>query len=230
MATLKRGGEAASRRDYRAELVAERLTGRVEGRYVSREMQFGIEQEPFARVAYEIRTDSIVEQAGFVFHPTLDFSGASPDGLVEKEGGVELKCPKTTTHLAYLAAGTVPYEYQHQLLWNMACTERAWWDFASFDPRLPEELSLFVVRMPRDEARISEIELEVLRLNAEIVGFCEKLGETGRLFPPEAFENDKGAKSLAAVRSIDTRNNSDDDSRRLRQIEKKDQLARGGAM
>ena len=187
MTTLKRGGEAASRRDYRAELIAERLTGKVENRYVSKEMRYGTEQEPFARTAYEIRTENIVDQVGFVFHPRLDFSGASPDGLVREDGGVEFKCPKTTTHLAYLAAGTVPKEYEDQMLWNMACAEREWWDFVSFDPRLPEKLRLFIVRMPRDEARIGEIEREVMRLNHEIHIVCEQLGVTPNLDPIEVF-------------------------------------------
>jgi YqaJ-like viral recombinase domain len=187
MAKLKRGGEAACRRDYRIELIAERLTGRTDDRYVSKEMQFGIEQEPFARTAYEIRTENIVDPVGFIFHPRLDFSGASPDGLIGEDGGLELKCPKTTTHLAYISAGTVPKEYQHQMLWNMACAEREWWDFASFDPRLPEKLRLFIIRMPRDEARIGEIEREVLTLNSEIQDICAQLGVTANLPPIEAL-------------------------------------------
>jgi hypothetical protein len=186
MATLKRGGEAASRRDYRAELIAERLTGKAETRYVSKEMRHGSEQEPFARTAYEIRTENIVDQVGFVFHPRLDFSGASPDGLIREDGGLELKCPKTTTHLAYMAAGIVPKEYEYQMLWNMACAEREWWDFASFDARLPEKLRLFVVRMPRDEVRIGEIEREVMTLNNEIDDICEHLGVVANLVPIEA--------------------------------------------
>ena len=187
MATLKRGGEAASRRDYRAELIAERLTGKAETRYVSKEMRYGREQEPFARTAYEIRTENIVDQVGFVFHPRLDFSGASPDGLIREDGGLELKCPKTTTHLAYMAAGIVPKEYEYQMLWNMACAEREWWDFASFDARLPEKLRLFIVRMPRDEARIGEIEREVMTLNNEIDIICGQLGVIANLDPIEPF-------------------------------------------
>jgi YqaJ-like viral recombinase domain len=194
MATLKRGGEAASRRDYRAELIAERLTGKTEDRYLSKEMQFGIEQEPFARTAYEIRTENIVDPVGFIFHPRLDFSGASPDGLIGQDGGLELKCPKTTTHLAYMVAGTVPEEHQHQMLWNMACAEREWWDFASFDPRLPEKLRLFIVRMPRDEARIGEIEREVLILNSEIQSVCVQLGVMANLQPSEAFTGRRPSK------------------------------------
>jgi hypothetical protein len=187
MATLKRGGEAASRRDYRAELIAERLTGRAEDHYVSKEMKFGTEQEPFARTAYEIKTENTVDQVGFIFHPWLDFTGASPDGLIGQDGGLELKCPKTTTHLAYMMAGTVPEDYQCQMLWNMACAEREWWDFASYDPRLPEKLRIFIVRMPRDEARIGEIEREVLKLNSEVQYICGQLGIEANLPPIEAF-------------------------------------------
>jgi hypothetical protein len=199
MATLKRGGEAASRRDYRAELIAARLTGKAESRYVSKEMRYGSEQEPFARTAYEIRSENIVDQVGFVFHPRLDFSGASPDGLIREDGGVELKCPKTTTHLAYMAAGTVPTEYEDQLLWNMACSEREWWDFVSFDPRLPEKLRLFIVRIPRDEARIGEIERGVMTLNNEIDTVCEQLGVTANLGPIGAFtENGSSRQDLNA--------------------------------
>jgi hypothetical protein len=187
MATLKRGGEAAARRDYRAQLVAERLTGRAEDHYVSKEMQFGAEQEPFARTAYEIKTENIVDQVGFIFHPRLDFTGASPDGLIGQDGGLELKCPKTTTHLAYMIAGTVPKEYRDQLLWNMACAEREWWDFVSYDSRLPEKLRIFIVRMPRDEARIGEIEREVIKLNSEIRYICAHLGIEEDLPPIEAF-------------------------------------------
>jgi hypothetical protein len=187
MATLKRGGEAASRRDYRAELIAERLTGRAEDQYVSKEMKFGTEQEPFARTAYEIKTENIVDQVGFIFHPRLDFTGASPDGLIGEDGGLELKCPKTTTHLAYMMGGTVPKEYQYQMLWNMACAEREWWDFASYDPRLPEKLRVFIVRLPRDEARIGEIEREVLKLNSEVQYICALLGIEANLPPIEAF-------------------------------------------
>jgi hypothetical protein len=199
MATLKRGGEAASRRDYRAELIAERLTGGAEDHYVSKEMKFGTEQEPFARTAYEIVTENIVDQVGFIFHPRLDFAGASPDGLIGEDGGLELKCPKTTTHLAYMIAGTVPKEYQDQMLWNMACAEREWWDFASYDPRMPEKLRIFIVRMPRDEARIDEIEREALRLNSEIQYICAQLGIEADLPPIEAFtEVDSSKQNLQA--------------------------------
>lgn len=161
MAKLKSGGEAAGRRNYRAQIVAEILTGiPQDGDYVSAEMQRGTELEPLARAAYEIRTGGFVDQVGFVCHPTLR-AGASPDGLVGTDGLLELKVPNTATHIGHILGGSIPGEYQLQMLWQMECTGRKWCDFASYDLRLPEHLQLFVRRMERDEKRIAEIRSEV---------------------------------------------------------------------
>lgn len=172
---LKKGGEGASRRNYRQELIAERLTGRSEDHYVSPEMAWGSEFEPIARSAYEIATGEMVDTVGFILHTGFDFAGASPDGLVGNDGGIEIKCPKTTTHLKWLQVGTVPEEHQAQCLWNMACAERQWWDFLSFDPRLPEGLRSFIVRMERDERRIGEIEDQVALFHEEVEAACSAL-------------------------------------------------------
>jgi len=154
-------GYSASRANYMAELVAERLTGSVAEGYSNAAMQWGQEQEADARLAYSFRSDSDVEQVGFVHHPTIPMSGASPDGLVGDAGLVEIKCPNTATHIDTLLSGTVPGKYVTQMLWQMACTGRDWCDFASYDPRLPEEMRLFVSRVPRDDNRIAELEAEV---------------------------------------------------------------------
>jgi hypothetical protein len=165
---LKKGGESQKRADYRTELVAERLTGLAEDRYVSPEMKWGILQEPFARSAYEVETGNFLDLVGFVLHPTMDFSGASPDGLYGLRGGCEFKCPKSTTHIEYMLAGVVPEEYVPQMTWEMACCERDWIDFVSYDPRMPEDLQLFICRLMRDEAKIKEYEAEVLKFEGEI--------------------------------------------------------------
>jgi hypothetical protein len=102
-----------------------------------------------------------VDQVGMVLHPSIERGAASPDGLVDLDGLVEIKCPNTATHLDYLLDGTVPAKYQPQMLWQMACTGRDWCDFVSFDPRLPEDLQLFVVRFQRDQVRIDAMEAEV---------------------------------------------------------------------
>lgn len=162
-------GEAASRRDYRFQILTEILTGQPqEDGFVNDAMRWGTEQEPYARAAYEVEKGILVEQVGLVIHPRIERGAASPDGLVEFDGMVEIKCPKTATHLDYLMAGVVPTKYQPQMLWQMACTGRQWCDFVSYDPRLPEDLQLFVRRFPRDEKRIQEIEAEVQSFLAEV--------------------------------------------------------------
>ena len=147
LATIK-SGEAAARRDYRLELVCERLTGLSQSdAFVSKEMQRGTDLEPMARAAYEAVAGSLVRQTGFVQHTAL-MAGCSLDGDVDGFAGiVELKVPKTATHLRYLRAGTMPPEHLAQVVHNLWVTGAQWCDFASFDDRLPEGLQLFVVRV-----------------------------------------------------------------------------------
>lgn len=156
-----KSGPAASRANYMAELVAERLTGVRGETFTNAAMQWGTDQEPEARLAYEFRTDATVDLVGFIDHPAIEMAGASPDGLVAADGLVEFKCPNTATHIETLLTGVIPTKYETQMLWQMACSGRAWCDFASFDPRLPEEMRLFVKRFPRDDKRIAELEEEV---------------------------------------------------------------------
>lgn len=170
-------GASASRANYMAELVAERLTGtRAEG-FTSPAMQWGTEQEPEARLAYEFRTDATVELVGFIDHPAIEMAGASPDGLVRADGLVEFKCPNTATHIETLLTGAIPDKYETQMLWQMACTGRAWCDFASFDPRLPEEMRLFVKRFDRDDKRIAEMEEQVREFLFELDTTVRRLSE-----------------------------------------------------
>lgn len=168
MATLKTGKPAAGRINYQAELVAERLTGARGAAFSNAAMQWGTETEPQARVAYEFMTDSTVREVGFVDHPTIPMAGASPDGLVGEDGLVEIKCPNTATHIETLLGGAIPDKYIKQMQFQMACTGRAWCDFVSFDPRLPAEMQLFVKRVPRDDAGISEIEASVSAFLREV--------------------------------------------------------------
>jgi hypothetical protein len=146
-----------------------------EGGYFSDVMKWGLEQEPFARAAYEMRSGVLVDQVGFVVHPSIDGAGMSPDGLVGDQGLVEIKCPLSKTHIRYFLDGKVPSEYKPQMLWQMACSERAWCDFVSFDPRLPEDLQLFTVRFERDDAAIKAMEAEVLTFLAEVDDIIKRL-------------------------------------------------------
>jgi len=155
--------KTAGYRDYQAQLVAEILTGKPQGSdYTNAHMAFGTEMEPLARSAYEAETGFSVDEVGMCQHPTIERAGASPDGLVGNSGLVEIKCPKVSTHLAYLIAGVVPAGYKNQMMWQMACTGRDWCDFVSFRPDLPENLQLFKVRYKRNPARILELETAVI--------------------------------------------------------------------
>lgn len=163
-----KSGWAASRAKYEAELIAERLTGQTTDGFKSAAMLRGNEVEPDARTAYAFLNDADVAEIGFVDHPRIQMAGASPDGLVGKDGLVEIKCPDTHTHIDMLLRGKVPGRYLTQMQWQMACTGRAWCDFVSYDPRLPERHQIFVTRVKRDGERISQLETEVAAFLEEL--------------------------------------------------------------
>ncbi len=177
MSFLKKGGESLARRAYKAEIVCELLTGKAVEHFVTKEMEFGILNEPFARAAYELQNDVSVEDIGFAIHPSLERFGASPDGLVGDDGLIEIKCPSTATHLEYLLADVVPENYKLQMLAEMACAERQWVDFISFDPRLPKRLQLFVKRFPQDDQKIAEMEFQVVEFLREVDSIMARLAD-----------------------------------------------------
>jgi putative phage-type endonuclease len=161
-------GWGASRENYAAQLVAERLTGTVEEGFTNAAMRHGTETEPEARRAYEFYVDCDVVEVGFIPHPTIAMAGASPDGLVGTDGLLELKCPNTATHIKTLLTGAVPDKYLKQMQFQMACSGRAWCDFASYDNRLPERMRLLVKRVERDDVLIAEIEREVIAFLGDV--------------------------------------------------------------
>jgi putative phage-type endonuclease len=164
-------GWGASRTNYRSQLICERLTGCVQPSFTNAAMIHGTETEPEARRAYEFFVDRDVQQVGFILHPTIEMAGASPDGLVGDDGLLELKCPLSATHIETLLTGAIPDKYFKQIQFQMACTGRAWCDFASYDNRLPERMRLYVKRIERDDEAVAEIE-------AEIRAFIKEIDET----------------------------------------------------
>ena len=168
-------GWGASRKNYMAELVAERLTGVAAESHTNAAMKWGTETEPQARAAYEFFRDAEVAPVGFVEHPRIQMSGASPDGLIGNDGLVEIKCPNTATHIDTLLGQEIDAKYHAQMQWQMACTGRAWCDWISFDPRMPEDLRLFVKRVPRDDKRIIKLEDAVTEFLLELDGIIERL-------------------------------------------------------
>jgi putative phage-type endonuclease len=154
-------GFGASRQNYMAELIVERLTGVPQESYINGPIQWGIDHEDEALVAYEFWRNVTTTKIGFVPHPTIAMSGASPDSLIDDDGLVEVKAPNSATHLDTLLGKSIPDKYVVQVQYQMACTGRQWCDWVSFDPRMPEHLQLFVQRVHRDDVRIGELERQV---------------------------------------------------------------------
>lgn len=175
-----KSGYSASRANYMAELLCERLTGETGPCFMNDAMRWGTEKEPEARAAYCFRTDADVAEIAFVDHPTIRMAGASPDGLIGADGLIEIKCPNTATHLDTLSSGKPAGKYVTQMQWQMACTGRQWCDFVSYDPRLPEAMRFFLCRVERDPALIAEMEAEVSAflsdLDARIADLSSRYG------------------------------------------------------
>ena len=171
-----KSGEAATRASYRAELVAERLTGKAQEGFTTAQMRWGTESEPLARAAYEADTGLLVAEVGLIDHPEIAMAGASPDGMVSSSGLIECKCPDTKTHIETILSGSAPSKYIPQMQWQMACTGREWCDFVSFDPRMPMAQQLFIKRVDRDDKYINDtLEPEVVRFLDEVEKTVEQL-------------------------------------------------------
>lgn len=161
------GGRGATRAAYMNEIITTMLTG-VQDDYTNPYMEWGIEHEPKARQLYELLHGVEVEEVGFIKHPSIERTGASPDGLVGDDGMVEIKCPASKTHSQFLIDQKINRKYQLQMLWQMECTGRKWCDFVSYDPRFPAELQLSVKRVEFDEA-------EALQTREKVVSFVEEM-------------------------------------------------------
>jgi putative phage-type endonuclease len=156
-----KSGYSASRDNYMAQLICERLTGQKGESFTNSAMQWGVDNEPLAVSCYENAKDCLTETVGFVNHPKIAMAGASPDALVGLFGILEVKCPQTNTMVETLLSDKVPSKYIPQIQWQLRCCERQWCDFVSFDPRLPQELQLFVKRVEFDASYVAMLEEEV---------------------------------------------------------------------
>lgn len=167
LATTKAGGESAARKNYRAELVVEQLTGLSGERYTNRFMEFGSDTEALARVEYMLKSGNDVEEVGMLKHPTLA-AGASPDGLIGQDGGLEIKVQQIASHIEALRTGEVPKQFIDQVYGNLWISGREWWDYCSYAPELPENAQLFIKRVLRDNAYIEMLEGAVRTFLAEV--------------------------------------------------------------
>jgi putative phage-type endonuclease len=167
-------GQGVTRKNYMMELLIARLTGKYPESFTSDAMQWGIDNEPIARSAYEIATGRVVSEVGFILHPTISGAGASPDGMMQ-DRGLEIKCPNTATHLDTLLSGKIKKDYIYQMQFGMMCAGLDKWDFVSFDPRLNEKNQLCIITVERDSAMCDEIETEVVHFLQDLAELEEKL-------------------------------------------------------
>jgi putative phage-type endonuclease len=170
-----KSGWGASRDNLASQIIIERLTDVPTETYQSKEMLWGIEKESEAKSLYGFFTDSDMADIGFVKHPTIEWTGASPDSLVGADGLLEIKCPNSATHLEFLLGGSIERKYVYQMAWQMACTGRDWCDFMSYDPRFPVKLQSKIIRVERDDALIAELESEVRIFLDEVADKVERL-------------------------------------------------------
>ena len=169
--------ESEARRKLKFDLLAERLTGIAVDHYVTPAMQWGVEQQANAIAAYEARTGDLVGPELFVLHQSIDWFGATPDGLLGPDGLLEVKCPTTPTFLRWMQAGDVPDEHRLQMLAQLACTGRSWVDFVAFDPRMPEKHRLMVVRYEPPKSEIERVEEGAQQFLAELAAMAEAFAE-----------------------------------------------------
>jgi predicted phage-related endonuclease len=173
--TKLRGTGSAERQRYMRELVFERTSGVAMHSITGKALRWGSDVETFARDAYELETGLIVDRAEFIVHPRYDFIGASPDGLVGTDGGIEMKCPHDETeHIETILCG-MPVRHMPQVQGGMFVTGRAWWDFVSYDPRQRDGLRLYVQRVPRDDAYISKMAAALLEFDEEVRAMVSEL-------------------------------------------------------
>lgn len=168
-------GYSTSRENYLVELALERITGHRQESFTSDAMKWGTDNEPLARAAYEARTGALVEEVGLIIHPVITDAGASPDGMVDADGLLEIKCPNSATHIQTLRSAKPAGKYVTQMAWQMACTGRQWCDFVSFDPRMPQGLQLFVTRIKRDDELVKNLEKEVAEFIKELDAMVDEL-------------------------------------------------------
>lgn len=173
----------AGYQNYQAQLVCERLTGQPTETFVNAAMQHGTETEPQARAMYELAMVTDVQEVGFINHPSISMSGASPDGLVGKEALVEIKCPQPATHIKTLTSGKIDRKYILQMQWQLICTGRRVCDFVSFCPSLPSEMQLFVQHVHRDPEMEDEISKAV---QSFLTAVDETVAKLTQEYKPEA--------------------------------------------
>ena len=129
--------------------------------------QHGVEWEDEARGAYEFERDVEVEEVGLVIHPQYEFIGCSPDGLVGKDGGIEIKCSRSIRSFLKAQAKGLPPQYKAQVQGNLWVTEREWWDFVAYYKGQRSRMAIH--RIERDDSFIKRLEKGCLEFWQEVL-------------------------------------------------------------
>jgi putative phage-type endonuclease len=180
MMRTTRNGESTYKTRYRTELAIERLTGKAANETpMNQFMRDGVEREPIARELFIKKTGMEVEECGFYNHPTIDMSGASPDGIIKAKNAVlEIKCPTPVTHANNLLSEKMPNNYRYQVQWQIACAETDKAYFCSYNPNYSEKLQIKVIEVARDDKLISKMEEAARQFNIEVEDLIIKMGES----------------------------------------------------
>lgn len=159
---------------YMLELLAERITGESKS-FSSEATEWGTNNEPYAIQAYQELTGNSVLECGFVKHRTIN-TGASPDGVIGLDGTIEVKCPfNSVNHLRNKISGKVPKEYIWQVQGQMWICGTDWNDFVSFDPRMPVNAGISIVRVNREDEMIKKLEAKIIAFNELLESKYNKL-------------------------------------------------------
>ena len=175
LAEGRNGTPSATRRNYMAELLCERLTGVQQKHFTTAEMQWGTDNEPLARSEYEARHGILVETTGGMEHKTIKGWWGSPDGLVGTDGGIEIKCLNTMNHLDVLFSKKIDIRYIYQITGYVIIFERDWYTYIGYDPRLPENVQYYEIRFNRDELPIELVTRGVIQFLDELNELVEKV-------------------------------------------------------
>lgn len=164
------GEYSARRANYFDAIVAERMTGKPQDWKEVWSLTQRSELEPEARDCYSFYSGNEVQLVGFVQHPKIGNAGASPDGLIDADGMLEIKCLDPKNHLKLFEGDeSIMREYLPQMDFGLACTGRQWCDFLSYCPWMKEErFKSFIQRVPRNEKRIASLEISVEEFLAEV--------------------------------------------------------------
>ena len=169
MSFTQKGKDTSERIKLKMEIVTERMTDIIVPKYVNAAMQWGIDHEPLAKEKFESETGILIQDVGFVPHPTIENFGASPDGFTSDGNLIETKCPSSMTHLKYLLdKDNIPEEYKPQMCVQALCTGRKKIWFVSYDPRFPPKQQMFVKLYEPTQEELDAVEAAAIKFLAEV--------------------------------------------------------------